>query len=509
MRYIVNRLKSQHLIILISFLMYLPLVLWGGYFLDDNYRSIEGYYAWSGDYRPIADYVYYALGLGEDFIDTYPLNYIIQFGVVIVFVRYFLEHLIRQWSINTELTNYIVLAVFCVFLNPFFIQNLYFRYDSLPMLLAVMLIMNLLIVSNKKIHLISLVIALLLYQPAVIGYGIITCLRTIRLSKCQQSKKNVYLEIIENILLLLFSACIFYILSISILMPNSYASSHFILVDSLISLYQNFYFSINNLYFSNLLTDYGIVFGLCFFAIVYMSKIIFSNYHLNLVDKIIIFLGILLVIFISTININIFLQIPRLHSRTYVPIGFVIFFIMFMSILFFNELKNSKEFKKYSYIVLFCFFYLFITLMNIYYISYNYNREMERYTNNILKKIEDDISNLNLAEINTVVTNGTVKESDRANVLSKRFPIVKLNYSHKFDVTKHRALIPLLQNDSILVKEIGLLVPKYRQQYNNSINAPANLTNNLYDIVVTDNNVFIYFKEEGKRMTIPINVVKK
>ena len=78
-----SKIKNQYFIFFISFLIYFPIILWGGYFLDDNYRSIYGYYAWISDYRPIADFIYSILGLSTDFVDTFPLNYIIQLVILL------------------------------------------------------------------------------------------------------------------------------------------------------------------------------------------------------------------------------------------------------------------------------------------------------------------------------------------------------------------------------------------------------------------------------------------
>lgn len=487
--------------------------MWNGYFLDDNYRSIQGYYAWSGDYRPISDYIYYALGLSEDFIDTYPLNYIIQFVILISFAKYFLEELMTRWLINRRLLNYVIVSIFCVFLNPFFIQNLYFRYDSLPMLLAVIAVLSLLVIDNKKKHLFMLVIALFLYQPAVLGYGIITCLRIIQLCKFQRSRKIIYLEITQNSLALLVAFLLFYTSSVLFLSPNNYSSSHFTLASSLLVLKENTEYSLHNLYFSSFLTDFGIFGGVVCFSLIYTIKIIFEYKNISIYEKCMLFSAILVIILISLININIFLQVPRLHSRTYVTVGFVILFSMFMTLLFLDEIRNVKKHKIYSYFVLLCLVYVPLTLINIYYTSYNYNQEMERYTSSILQKVESDLyivtdhnPSTEETENNVIFTNGIVSETKRAHVLSNRFPIVKLNYSHKFNTEKHRIFFVILENDGLIFRTKDIFTPLYNQQYNQNIRRPAVISNSLYDIVKDNKNVFIFFKKEGKRVYLPSQI---
>ena len=509
-----SKINSRHLIVFISVLLYLPLIMWNGYFLDDNYRSIDGFYAWSGDYRPLADYVYYVLGLGQDFVDTYPLNYIVQFLGLGYFIQYLSSQLIERWEIDLPYHNYVIMAIFAIFFSPFFIQNLYFRYDSLTMMLSVLLVMATLVIENKKYHFAMLLAGLLLYQPTVIAYGVITCFRALLLIKNQSSRKTIYQEIFINWAILMLAMAVFFAISKLLLTGNTYAKSHFELVTSLQDIQENLAKSLDNLYFSNLLTDYGIWLGLGVLALIAVFQLLSSNRYLRAFDKLLIGAGIILVLVISVINVNIILYVPRLHSRIYVPVGFVLFFILFFTVIAFHNIAQF-QLKKYYRFFQFCFFYAVLLLVNIYYSAYNYNREMDKRVDELLSYLVYDL--MPYKDINIIMTNGSSRESERARVLSKRFPILNVTYSDKLNTLRHRIIYELLKNQGILFIKMGYGDINSRRLYNQNIAKMAVLSNGYYDIVVenidvmeenkpkTMQNVFIYFKnEEGERIPLPL-----
>ncbi|QOW43148.1 hypothetical protein G0027_09965 [Acinetobacter indicus] len=117
--------KKLTLILLV--VLYLPFILWGGYFIDDIRRAYLGQYAWSTDYRPIIDWLYYLLGQGVDFVDIYPLGYLLQILLLYLFIPFAAQRYLEKLQLDPAQRNYVVLAWFFVFCNPFFLQNLYFR----------------------------------------------------------------------------------------------------------------------------------------------------------------------------------------------------------------------------------------------------------------------------------------------------------------------------------------------------------------------------------------------
>ena len=171
-----SKIKNEYLAFFISFLIYFPIILWGGYFLDDNYRSVYAYYDWTGDYRPVADIIYNLLGLNSNFIDTFPLNYIIQFFLIAYFIIYFTKKIQTDFLIEEKFKNYISISISFLFLSPMFTQNLYFRYDSLIMVLSVIIACLPFFFNNKKIDLVCCVLILFTYQSSIIGYMCIVVL---------------------------------------------------------------------------------------------------------------------------------------------------------------------------------------------------------------------------------------------------------------------------------------------------------------------------------------------
>jgi hypothetical protein len=108
----------------------LPLIISDTFHRDDIFRSIGGYTNWRSDGRVLAD-VFYALFTGSVNIavDLHPLPLIIAaafFTAIAVMVR----------EAQGIPAFPLCIASFCIVANPFFLANLFFRYDGPFMLLA-------------------------------------------------------------------------------------------------------------------------------------------------------------------------------------------------------------------------------------------------------------------------------------------------------------------------------------------------------------------------------------
>lgn len=490
------KFKNEYFVFFVGLLIYLPLILWGGYFLDDNYRSVYGYYAWTGDYRPVADWIYDILGFGTEFIDTFPLNYIIQYFLVSYFIICFTQKIQEKFLLNKELKNYISISVSFLFLSPFFMQNLYFRYDSLIMVVSVILACLPFFFNNKKIDLVCCILVLFTYQSSIFGYMCVWVLRILILNMNSKSRFNIYKEIFKSIGVLVLAFIIFFLVTKILITPNNYAKNHMLLVTSFDMLIENIKFSLGVLDFSSSLLDYALFFSSFMLCTALIFSFIFKNLKTNKADKILIFFGILIIFLIGFLNVNIILLKPRLYPRTYVSIGFIIFLIG-LSLTILISLKDIVV-RKYVYFYKFLLLSIFLICINIFYVSLNYIKENERYENNLNNNINYDLSTLNLKSFNFVMVYGDIQYTRRSLVLEKRFPIIRKTLDSKFNFKRHRMYYTLLENEGFKFNSTGFQSLQGVTSYNLHINDKPTFERKEYNIIVTkENDLFIFFKKNG------------
>lgn len=499
------RFTCNQLILFLGFIYYLPVILLNEYFLDDHYRVSTGNYAWTGDYRPIADYLYYLLGLSFDVVDTFPIPYVIQYFTINILLSYLVVGIINRFEIQKDLINYIIVICFFIFLNPFFLQNIYFRFDSIVMVFSVIIILFLLIIQQIKIEFFALLIVLFLYQSSIIGYPIIVCINVIYLILKNNNRDSIYRYSISRIFLFFFSIFVFYLISITFIQSNSYASSHFNFIGSISKLKENIILSLNNLYFSTSLLEYVLIYFSLIFTMIFIFEVLKSNNKIFFVDKILFACLLVFLLLISILNVNIFLEIPRLYSRTYIGFGFFLFFTFFINILLISFNSDNKDLKKYFYLIkLNILFFLFI-LINISYVNFNYFKNKIEFNKKIISFIEYDLNTLNSFDFNNFIIGGEIMETKREKILSARYPVIRNNFSDYLNTERHRVVYEELKNNGYNFRNYGLYQVSNRKLYNNMIKEKAIIMRKDYDVVVKDKSVFLFFKKEGNRQKIIID----
>ncbi len=121
----------------VSFLLYalilLPILITDRYNVDDWGRTVIGYLHWGQNGRPLADVVMTTLGLGKPLVDFSP---VCQIGAIIC-LSWLSAVVARRFEIRRPLVASLV--TFPLGANPFFLANLSFKFDSLPMVLSLIL----------------------------------------------------------------------------------------------------------------------------------------------------------------------------------------------------------------------------------------------------------------------------------------------------------------------------------------------------------------------------------
>ncbi|EPP0959104.1 glucosyltransferase domain-containing protein [Cronobacter turicensis] len=153
---------------LIAALLYVyPFATADIYYADDIVRTISGGFGWTELGRPLSNLIFYIIGFSSGkIVDISPLP---QIAAVMLLT-------LSAWYFSSSVYGKVSLAgvVFSspLLLNPFFLQNLAYKYDSITMAAAIFITTMAFVIQkdNFRTHVLSaalLVASLCLYQPVV------------------------------------------------------------------------------------------------------------------------------------------------------------------------------------------------------------------------------------------------------------------------------------------------------------------------------------------------------
>lgn len=150
----------------LALLFIYPLIQAGIYYRDDLDRSITGYYGWRGLGRPFADILTrFFSASGHYNLDLFPYTMLASCIFLGASSLALSKHLFKS-----DISNANMVAALLIF-NPFILQNIAYRYDSLGMSIAFFLAVIAYTYKNKNqrieiaTKLVAGVLSLTLYQP--------------------------------------------------------------------------------------------------------------------------------------------------------------------------------------------------------------------------------------------------------------------------------------------------------------------------------------------------------
>jgi len=194
--------------LLFSLLYVFPIINAQVYYIDDLGRILTGK-DWSHDVRALAGIIHKAFTFNNEIVSFYPYSIILS-ACIFVFTLYTLGLKVLNLSkSNSAITATLSLC------SPFFLENLTYRYDSLPMTLSLIVpLLPFFIISRKKHFALSSVVAIFtslsLFQVGSLSYFsffIIYLFNVISIRKSAQLKEVILLSA-----LCLFSYLIGYLL---------------------------------------------------------------------------------------------------------------------------------------------------------------------------------------------------------------------------------------------------------------------------------------------------------
>ncbi|AHB70346.1 O-antigen conversion protein [Cronobacter malonaticus] len=170
-----NLSDSAVIICVIFSLIYIsPIVLTNVYYTDDMARSIYGY-AWDNDGRAITSLLMMAISGGGKILNISPYTNIFS-SLILSFSGWVLCYVIDLCG-----KERVHPAAFLILTSPFMLENLTYKYDSLPMSISVLAVILPFLFFNRKIFpiiaAIGICVTMLTYQASAIIFAMVFSLK--------------------------------------------------------------------------------------------------------------------------------------------------------------------------------------------------------------------------------------------------------------------------------------------------------------------------------------------
>lgn len=452
------------------------------YYFDDSYRAAGGYYNWGGDFRPFSDWLYYTIGMGRNFTDLTPLPQILALGFLYSIYFLYLKNFTHK---KMTLTNLVVFIP--IIWSPFLLSNLYFRYDSIFMLLAVLLsVLAIFEVNHKKYirAILLLFVALGFYQPAIVAY---VCTALFIIYKIEQENKKSIFKLWFKKSAIYFSVFLVAILLYYFLVMkfttdyNFYSATHsqmaiknFIpnIIQTIKEISILFHGDTGSIYLA--IFFYLVLLNLIFLIqkVSYFGLLIFIVTHLSFI--------------ISAVGVNLLLDVPRFEYRTFIFYGFYISYLLLGT----SQLINQANYKKYLYMILFFVtFYFYSIALNV----SNAQKSKKDFEDSVMINLVQDLYEIDNCNDCYYVFLGEYNPYIVHRLIDKYPVIMKIVSSSGYYIYKMQNYFPVQLKYRKFVNDID----KYNF-FEKNVNLYEILKQDkFYTIYGNGENIIIYFKSDG------------
>ncbi|MCS2609041.1 glucosyltransferase domain-containing protein [Halomonas dongshanensis] len=406
------KVKLEYYFLLSCALFSMPAVMLGVYYRDDYWRVVTGgnFWGWAG--RQGADQLAHLLSLSRYHVDSYPLGLILA----IVTMAGSLIYISKK---SSEEDSYASLALPLLFINPFFIQNLAYRFDAPQMIIALALaifayykVQGGLLKSFASVLLVFL--SLIIYQPCVnIFLGLMAVNYCFKIKKSDTEKDSLVLSELFVFLL----GYVSYLFFQKFVIGNIPRSETIAFSEIHISLYyvsKYLYESVSSLFvgyaayllFLFLLVSFFCVFSFLktsFFKNIVKEKRVFSLF---------VFLSVPLLLFFASTGPSFILAEGVTDIRVLVGFSSVVFFLAVA------VLKKMPE--KYAFFIVLIPVYCFIVFS---FQFFNAVKAQRLFEENIVSNISYDLSQYVDEEVE-IYMSGVFPIAPIANVIASRSPLI-------------------------------------------------------------------------------------
>ncbi|MEG5743158.1 glucosyltransferase domain-containing protein [Enterobacter hormaechei] len=316
--------------IITCFLYVLPIILVGHIYIDDHTRTTR-LFLWSQDARYAVNFIFDTLSLGSGQLDYFPFTNI--FGAILIGM----SGVALCFIFNISGTTGILLIATAIISSPFLVSNLTYRFDSITMGLSILTATTPYIYVNRPkvfslLSVILLIITAMLYQPSMAIYvSIGIAYHSVNYRTFKRFSKNIILM-----------CALFLVSSISIIIISRYCgeiertelflSSN----DPLGALIKN----TNGMLSLIKSSAHGITLYSYFLAIVCFAAGCAASLKKG-VSYALIQITSLILVFISTIILNVVLLAPWFNSRTMIAFPLLISFCFLVFIKNINVKRTA------------------------------------------------------------------------------------------------------------------------------------------------------------------------
>lgn len=406
--------KESVLFYLALFSIYiLPLIINNVHYRDDYVRVIRGN-DWDILGRKFTDLLMYLTSINFDSIlNISPFNYIVIIVIFSYTLAYFMHHILIEKNIYAHIA-----AGFFV-LSPFFLQNLYYQYDSLSMSLGMCLILlsYSLNWNNKKHFLLAIIFIMLsaaLFQPIT---NVFLALLIIGYIFSLKDKEFNYKVLFKGIIIYT-TALLIYFIWFKYINPVAATDRGKLISINFISIKEQFILSLDLFWtiFKPLLSSpVSLFLGIAFIGyFIYIIKTAITTK--GIINKFIISLSPLL-LFFTLWGPFIILEEAFSEARVYTTVGPIIFALL---------LGFIRIFKNKNWFVSFLLGFTLLNSFSLIYISSNLSKEEDKFNDQLSQWISYDInSRPELLKYKTVYINSFPPRSPNSKVVLNNIPFLQ------------------------------------------------------------------------------------
>jgi len=466
------------------------ILLSGRFYIDDLGRSLYGYTNWGYDGRPLSDFIMSALSFGTPILDLSPLYQILSmaalsFSLAAYGKKYFHG---KDFIVSS-------VALFFFISTPFYIENLSYKYDSLPMALSLSAIIIPFSLRFGKVQfaalLIGVICSLSLYQASLSLFLILSAIDIVFILTREKIENKIRLLLKRAICYasaFIFAFAFYKLVITKISSGGGYAQQHSALISINNSFIHDFMNNLNRIidwFFIPLYKSAEMIFDL-YAALIWISiAIISSRSYKATCSRVFCFLCITLLLLLSFtasfIHISI-LKEPVFATR--VLISFT-GFVLFSSFLIVHAFKSRT-------ITLLLFFPFFLLTLVFSYSYANASNEQDKVDSLLSRNIQYDVSRLN-QDFKYVTIKGVMPSAESKRLVSNKFPIMN-------------SLIPIYMNGdwawgAMMLKHYGLNFEKksyaeLKQSTDICSSAPL-INSQVYSLYGFGNTLLISFDKKA------------
>lgn len=425
----IGRIKKNKIILIclmLTSLYFLPILLSHHYYVDDLGRSIKGYSNWSQNGRPIADLIFYIINFGLPLSDISPLPQALAI-VTLSYTAYIIANKFTSSDEDNYLTRSMISSSFII--SPFFLENISYKYDSLPMSISMLCAVMPFTVNWRSwksmalLCMISVIFTLCIYQASINIYMILSIICALYNFKNGHDKKAFQIILISSSSLLI-SYVIYSNVIAQRYISGSYNIRHSELVISNIHLMKNIILNNINMFFKIISSAFTASFIYLMSCLLILSSFGFIKLYLAsgsatkitfILRRTFILISPILVLFFI-VGPMLLLKDPVLSPRVLMSFGMVIVFF---------SLVASWFLSSQSTILALIMSILFLYAVGLSYSYANSLNNQEKYENAIITLIISDVNNNKLASEDKLAFLGKMPISPEGRLAIKKYPVIQ------------------------------------------------------------------------------------